>query len=194
MTKDVVPATAEGTPKFHRSNNFTSGAPLARKPLKFLRPAGCPVGLAPHVWRQTLEARAQHHADALARLVAALDAMDSDADFEPTLGACEVKVGGYDGWQYPAAADQRHWGEGLLLDGEQEVEDEHGGDIQDEPHDFLDEGNGDYCIADEMHGDGMSAEAREQVQEECDRLLAQARELVPPPPPNVISFFERKYR
>jgi hypothetical protein len=139
----------------------------------FLRPTGCPMGVDPVQWRRAVQARIEQHADALAVLIDALDQMDVDPDYEPTLGSPEAKAGNFEGWQFPHSIDQTHWADGQ--GGERELEDEHGGDVQDEPHDYVDEGNADFCAADEMTGANvMTHDKRDRVHAECDRLLAQA--------------------
>lgn len=66
--------------------------------------------------RQRIEARIEE-------LIDLLDFMDGDPDFEPMLGAPEQVP--QTEWYRPSARDHD----------ERELEDEHGGDINDEPHD-----------------------------------------------------------
>ena len=61
------------------------------------------------------------------RLIAVLDRWDGDPDLEPSMGALELaSLAGPD--------DQTLWSEGGNVD-DREIENEHGGDILDEPHD-----------------------------------------------------------
>jgi hypothetical protein len=135
----------------------------------FLRPRGCPVGIDPSDWRKALEQRIDQHAAALSTLIDALDAMDGECDREPWLGSPELNPG-------YAASD--HWASGINDDREQE--DEHGGDVLDERHDEIDEGNTDYSCDDDLPiASQMSDADREAVCEECDRLIAKAYAQVP---------------
>lgn len=73
--------------------------------------------------------------------IAALDMLGGDPDFEPSLGAPEPIITCYRGYGPDFLGDQARWADGATYDGEQdageerEEEDEHGGDIQGEPHD-----------------------------------------------------------
>ena len=102
-----------------------------------LRPIGCPPGLDPVRWRKALAKRIERHQAAADALIAALDAMDGDADLEPSLGAPEIILPS--GWGFGCLIDrncsQVHWADGAPGDNEGEIEDGHGGDILDEPHD-----------------------------------------------------------
>ncbi|KKC34596.1 hypothetical protein [Devosia psychrophila] len=133
----------------------------------FLRPAGCPCGIASADWRNALLERIESQAAVLTALVDALDAMEGDADCEPWLGANEPTG---------SAIGQLHWSSGP--DDSREDENEHGGDVQDEPHDDINEG----CPADEMpiHG-RMTEDQKDEVWDEGERLVAQARAMLPPP-------------
>lgn len=154
----------------------------------FLRPVGCPRGVDPAQWRKAVQARIEQHADALAGLIDALDHMDGDPDFEPTLGSPEDKAGNFEGWRFPQGADQTYWADGRG-DDERELEDEHGGDVQDEPHDEVDEGSADFCLADELPAESqMSDEERDEVRAECNRLLATILQ------PSVVLAFRRSVR
>lgn len=67
------------------------------------------------------------------------DADEDDGTREPTLGAPEIPPtrllpGGRYGW-HTEQGSQAHWADGLAGDHERETEDEHGGDVQDDPHD-----------------------------------------------------------
>lgn len=111
-------------------------------------------------------------------------------DYEPALGSPEAKAGNFEGWQFPLSIDQTHWADGQ--EGERELEDEHGGDVQDEPHDYMEEGNGDYCLADELPDrGGMSDDQKDAALEESERLIAQARAMLPPP--TILSFPGGRY-
>jgi len=77
--------------------------------------------------------------------LALLDALDGDPDIEPGLGAPEPVLGG--GLVYARDGrgcrfeEQERWADGVADDREQDAgdegegENEHGGDVQDEPHD-----------------------------------------------------------
>ena len=106
-----------------------------------LRPKGCPPGVDPVDWRNAIAKRIERHRDAEQALIEALDAVEVDPDLEPSLGAPEIPPtrtvrGGFYGW-HTEQGSQEHWAAGLLGDHEREEEDEHGGDILDEPHDDL---------------------------------------------------------
>ena len=132
----------------------------------FLRPAGCPYGIHPADWRNALVERIERQAAVLTALVDALDAMEGDADCEPWLGANEP-IG--------SAIAQLHWTSGAS--DSREEENEHGGDIQDEPHDDISKG----CPVDEMpiHG-RMTDEQSRAAWDESQRMITQARAKLPP--------------
>ncbi|MGU3449709.1 hypothetical protein [Methylobacterium sp. 391_Methyba4] len=99
----------------------------------------------PDLDRQRLRELRRRIADRIEADLALLDALDGDADLEPSLAACEPILGGglmshRDG-RVRRFEEQEHWAGGATDDREQdagderEEEDEHGGDIQDEPHD-----------------------------------------------------------
>ncbi|MDB5614889.1 MAG: hypothetical protein JWQ22_2542 [Devosia sp.] len=133
----------------------------------FLRPAGCPYGIAPADWRNALVERIEQQAAVLTALVDTLDAMEGDADCEPWLGANEPTG---------SAIGQMHWSSGASDN--REDENEHGGDILDERHDATDEG----CPADEMPClGGMTDDQKDTAWDEGERLVAQARSTLPPP-------------
>ncbi|MCJ2133358.1 hypothetical protein MKK69_04655 [Methylobacterium sp. J-026] len=74
--------------------------------------------------------------------IAALDALGGDPDFEPSLAAPEAIITSGFGYSDRCRhSDQANWAAGNTDDGEddagenREEENEHGGDIQDEPHD-----------------------------------------------------------
>lgn len=77
--------------------------------------------------------------DLIGGLIDLLDAMDGDADLEPSLAAPEPVI--TNGWGNCPHSNQAHWAGGATDDQEhdagsdREEENEHGGDIQDEPHD-----------------------------------------------------------
>lgn len=147
----------------------------------FLRPSGCPQGVEPAEWRKALVARIDRQAAVLSALIEALDVMEGDADLEPCLGASEAQTGrGFWGAERTDEGGQLYWAEGSSIDLEEE--NEHGGDVQDEPHDYMDEGNGDYCLADDMPElGGMSDDQKDVAWDEGQRLVAQARAMLPPP-------------
>lgn len=86
------------------------------------------------------------------------DADDEDGgDLEPTLGAPERHPSSWawepfgvtcrepSGWlTYDRAKNQEHWADGMRGDHEREEENEHGGDILDQPHDEDDTGIADF--------------------------------------------------
>ena len=79
---------------------------------------------------------------AIERLIETLDAMDGDPDLEPSLGSPERHPSHF------ATLNCRYSSQAMWADGgdadEREEEDEHGGDVLDEPHDRdPDEPNGD---------------------------------------------------
>lgn len=92
-----------------------------------LRPKGCPPGVDPARWRKAVAKRIERHHAAADALIAALDAMDGDADLEPSLA-------GFDGLGDDREGDDADNPAGELVD-------EDGGDVQDERHDATDEGN-----------------------------------------------------
>ncbi|WP_375450598.1 hypothetical protein [uncultured Devosia sp.] len=145
----------------------------------------------PREWRQALSERIERQAAVLSALIEALDVMEGDADLEPCLGAPEAQTGrGFWGAERTEEGSQLYWAEGS--DADVEEENEHGGDVQDEPHDYMDEGNGDYCLADEMPDrGGMSDDQKDAALEESERLIAQARAMLPPP--TILSFPGGRY-
>ncbi|MDX8457905.1 hypothetical protein [Mesorhizobium humile] len=97
-----------------------------------MKPVGIPAGADPRSWRQAIEQQLNDPFDRATALITALDVMEADCDLE-------------DGAD---AAPWLGWGErgpksvsSVFTDGrgsshcDRELEDEHGGDIQDEPHD-----------------------------------------------------------
>lgn len=88
-------------------------------------------------------------ATTIERLIDALDALEPDPDLEPWLGAGddreddtsddEPTMGSSN--DHHGGGSQANWASGMFLADECEEENEHGGDIQDEPHDASDEGN-----------------------------------------------------
>ena len=157
----------------------------------FLRPVGCPVGVEPVEWRKALLARIEDQAAVLSALVDALDAMDGDADAEPWLGAPEAPNGSAPwGAERTEQGSQLHWANGDSSDVEEE--NEHGGDVQDEPHDLIDEGNADYSCPDDLGTPSpMSDDDRDAAWVEAERLVAKARAMLPAP---TILQFQRPYR
>jgi hypothetical protein len=140
----------------------------------FLRPRGCPIGIDLATWREAIATRLEQLSEAMAALVAALDQMDGDADFElngdefdfsapeswrpfdtsllddsedyeddgttePILGAPETVVTPpfwSSSTHRTPEGEQTHWAAGsnrIRLD-DAEAENEHGGNILDEPH------------------------------------------------------------
>lgn len=147
----------------------------------FLRPIGCPAGVDPAEWRKALVDRIEQQAAILSALVDALDLMDGDADFEPWLAAPEPRPGvGSFLADRTDFGNQERWCDGG--DADREEENEHGGDVQDEPHDEADEGSRDFCLADEMPDrGGMSDDDRDAAWGEGKRLVDKARSMLPPP-------------
>ncbi|MGU3665050.1 hypothetical protein ACLBX9_12790 [Methylobacterium sp. A49B] len=91
--------------------------------------------------RQRIRELRRRIADRIEADLALLDALDGDPDSEPSLGAPEPVIGSGFGLGPRVLTDQERWAEGSADDREQdagderEEENEHGGDIQDEPHD-----------------------------------------------------------
>ncbi|MGX5803712.1 hypothetical protein ACWGS9_21050 [Bradyrhizobium sp. Arg314] len=108
--------------------------------VRSLKPFGIPKGMDPRTWRQAIEKQINDLFDRAAALITALDVMEADcdledgADAEPWLGWGERGPGGTVSWQLD--------GRGCPHD-DRELEDEHDGDINDEPHDSdeLEEGH-----------------------------------------------------
>jgi hypothetical protein len=107
--------------------------------IAMLAPLGMPVGVDPRTWRKAIEARLNELLDQSFALITALDMMEVDPDFELT-GDEEPSLGwgerGPSTISHDAANDDR------------EAEDEHGGDILDEPHDEEPDMEQDYHDAD----------------------------------------------
>lgn len=146
-----------------------------------LRPIGCPAGIDPRDWREALVNRIDQHAASLTALLAILDQMDGDADLEPWLASPEADMtGGYWGGERTEQGSQLHWPEGCTTDAEEE--NEHGGDVLDERHDSIDEGNTDYSCDDDLpFNSQMTDDDRDAAFDEGERLIAQARAMLPPP-------------
>ncbi|TGP33336.1 MULTISPECIES: hypothetical protein [unclassified Mesorhizobium] len=96
-----------------------------------LRPFACPKGMDARTWRQAIEKELNALFDKATALITALDVMEADsedledgADAEPWLGWGERGPRGTVAWQ----GDKRG-----SMDDDRELEDEHGGDIIDEP-------------------------------------------------------------
>ena len=97
--------------------------------------------------RQRVRELRRRIADRIEADLALLDALDPNPEAEPSLGATEVLAlcgpgdGGTKARQRYDWNDQTHWGRSDGTDGERgageepEEENEHGGDILDEPHD-----------------------------------------------------------
>lgn len=92
-----------------------------------LQPAAIPKGIDPQEWRRAIEARLNELLDQSLALITALDMMEVDPDFEPDT----------DGEPWLGWTDRCQCG----IPDDREAEDEHGGDILDEPHDQLDQGD-----------------------------------------------------
>ena len=90
-----------------------------------LKPYGMPSGMDPREWRQSVEKRLNDLLDRVMSLITALDLMEDLADDEPWLG--------WGGKGLPTVSWPND-GRGSM-DDDRELEDEHGGDINDEPHD-----------------------------------------------------------
>ena len=95
----------------------------------FLRPYGAPQGIDPLEWRKSVERRLNELLDAAMALITELDLMEVDPDLEET-GDDEPTLGWTGEGRGTTGLDMN-----VCHDDEREVEDENGGDIQDEPHD-----------------------------------------------------------
>jgi len=145
----------------------TAGEAVSAQSILHLSPVGLPSGIDPSEWRSSINRRIEGHLGAVDALIASLDAMTSDPDLEPSEDG-EPWLG----WvgNGPRAEDN---------DDDREEANEHGGNVTDEPHDYSDEGNSDYCLADEMsQGNEMSSDQKAAAAAEARRLLAQARKAV----------------
>ena len=91
--------------------------------------------------RQRVRELRRRIADRIEADLALLDALDGDPDVEPSLGAPEPIITSGWGRDRCQHSDQAHWAAGGTDEREddagdnREEENEHGGDIQDEPHD-----------------------------------------------------------
>jgi hypothetical protein len=99
--------------------------------VRTLKPFGIPEGMDPRTWRQQVEKQLNDLLDRAMSLITALDLMEAatedledGADAEPWLGWGERGPGACVSWQLD--------GRGSPHD-DRELEDEHGGDINDEP-------------------------------------------------------------
>lgn len=104
-----------------------------------IAPLGMPVGTDPRTWRKAIEARLNELLDQSFALITALDMMEVDPDFELT-GDEEPSLGWTDRGPQATAKD--------AANDDREDEDEHGGDILDEPHDEEPDIEPDYHDAD----------------------------------------------
>lgn len=113
-------------------------------------------------------------ANRIERDIAALDMLGGDPDFEPSLGAPEPCLPvGWGGLRIPAT-DQANWADGGTDDQEydagsdREEENEHGGDIQDVPHDPQPDD-----VLPSMHGwDPRVADGARKVRREAEAMRA----------------------
>ncbi len=79
-----------------------TGNPLAPKPSQVIpfRPAACPEGIEPRVWRKELRRRVNLYLGIVTGLLALLDDVDGDCDledagdFEPSLGGLDIFIAG----------------------------------------------------------------------------------------------------
>ncbi len=91
--------------------------------------------------RQHVRELRRRIADRIEADLALLDALDGDPEVEPSLGSPEPFIPQGYGFGYCPLSDQTHWAYGNTDDQEhdagsdREEENEHGGDILDEPHD-----------------------------------------------------------
>lgn len=92
-------------------------------------PTTCPADLTLTQWRAAMHECIEAHLAAVDALVAVLDAQTPDADLEDD-GTGEPILGWPDGTPGLGALDCASGG-----DDDREEENEHGGDVQDEPHD-----------------------------------------------------------
>lgn len=106
--------------------------------------------------------------------IAALDMLGGDPDAEPSLGAPEPIIGFGFSMGGHIFGDQTRWADGATYDGEQdageerEEENEHGGDIQDQPHDPQPDD-----ILPKMHGwDPRVAEAARKARRNLEAIRA----------------------
>jgi len=100
-----------------------------------LIPTGCPKGIQPHEWRETIAARIDTLADQMCALIEVLDQMDGDPDLEPNGDELDVS------WPEGFRPFDTGLGEDAEDDDAHEDDDPGGGDINDEPHDAADCGD-----------------------------------------------------
>ncbi|RAZ90181.1 hypothetical protein DPM33_15245 [Mesorhizobium hawassense] len=100
-------------------------------PVGSLKPFGIPAGVDPRTWRQAIEKRVNDLLDQSLALITALDLMEADCDLEDGADA-EPWLG----WGERGPVSTVPWqdGRGSPHD-DREEENEHGGDINDEPQD-----------------------------------------------------------
>ncbi|RWE12434.1 MAG: hypothetical protein EOS61_14925 [Mesorhizobium sp.] len=101
-------------------------------PVGSVKPFGCPAGVDPRTWRQAIEKQLNDLFDRATTLITALDLMEADCDLEDGADA-EPWLGW--GERGPRTVSPEFLdGRGSAHD-DRELEDEHGGDINDEPQD-----------------------------------------------------------
>jgi hypothetical protein len=110
--------------------------------VRTLKPVGIPDGVDPRTWRQAVEAQLNDLLDRATALITALDLMEADCDLED--GADAEPWLGWGGKGLPTVSWPQD-GRGSMHD-DRELEDEDGGDINDQPHDDteLEADDGDY--------------------------------------------------
>lgn len=103
--------------------------------LHHFRPAGCPTGVDPARWRQVITDRVNAHLAAAEALISALDGADPDPDLEANGDELDVS------WPEGFRPFETSLSEDAEEDDAPEEDDPGGGDVQDEPHDEIAEGN-----------------------------------------------------
>ncbi|TGP50425.1 hypothetical protein EN873_24990 [bacterium M00.F.Ca.ET.230.01.1.1] len=98
--------------------------------VRTLKPFGIPDGVDPRTWRQAIEAQLNDLFDRATALITALDLMESDCDLEDGADA-EPWLGW--GERGPHATFAWYDDKRGSMDDDRELEDEHGGDVNDEP-------------------------------------------------------------
>lgn len=98
--------------------------------IRTLKPFGIPDGVDPRTWRQAIEAQLNDLLDRAMSLIDALDCMEADCDLEDGADA-EPWLG----WSERGPSAIMPWNDDLRASphDDRELEDEHGGDINDEP-------------------------------------------------------------
>lgn len=145
---------------------------------------GIPQEDDPLAWRQSLSQQLEQMLDRQMELIALLDLMDGDSDLEPWLEGDELEGDELDG---PLGESDGYPDDEDTHDAEWTNED--GGNVTDEPHDALDEGNDeaslDGLIADCGIG-FMGYEAKKAIDIEVRTMLAKVnRKPVQPTPQQI---------